>query len=145
MAVDREIAGRCTCPICGAPAQDVRVNVNQKLYGYCDNGCSFKFNSVQSKQFLPQLRAGRSVATANGITIFSTKKGTLENAENKEHGADYRRNINAAAARDTAAGAANTRTDTSAERRKPDTAATSAGNSARGFLASWFGDDDSDD
>lgn len=144
MAVDREIAGRCTCPICGAPAQDVRVNVNQKLYGYCDNGCSFKFNSVQSKQFLPQLRAGRSVATANGITIFSTVKKGLEYAENKEHGADYRRNIDRAAG-STAAGAANTRTDTSAERRKPDTAAASTGNSARGFLAAWFGDDDADD
>lgn len=144
MAVDREIAGRCTCPICGAPAQDVRVNVNQKLYGYCDNGCSFKFNSVQSKQFLPQLRAGRSVATANGITIFSTKKGILENAENKEHGADNRRNINAAAAR-VAEPAAIAGADTNTGRRKPDTAATSTGNSARGFLASWFGDDDADD
>jgi len=144
MAVDREIAGRCTCPICGAPAQDVRVNVNQKLYGYCDNGCSFKFNSVQSKQFLPQLRAGRSVATANGITIFSTKKGTLENAENQEYGADYRRNINAAAARVTVA-AASAGADTNTGRRKSDTAAASTGNSARGLLASWFGDDDADD
>lgn len=143
MAVDREIAGRCTCPICGAPAQDVRVNVNQKLYGYCDNGCSFKFNSVQSKQFLPLLRAGRNVATANGVTIFSTVKKGVENAENKGNGTNTQRNIGTGNDRAGSAAAAD-RGNFDTERRKPDTAATANGKPARGFFAAWLGDDDDD-
>lgn len=140
---DREIAGRCTCPICGATAQDVRVNVNQKLYGYCDNGCSFKFNSVQSKQFLPLLRAGRNVATSNGITIFSTVNKGLENAENKGNGTDNKRNIRTGSdAARFAESAANTGTDINTERRKPDAATVADGKPARGFFAAWLGDDD---
>lgn len=71
---DKEIVGRCTCPICGAVGQDVRVNINSKLYVYCDSGCAFKFNSAQSRHFLPELRAGRNVKTVTGILITSTKE-----------------------------------------------------------------------
>ena len=138
---DREIAGRCTCPICGATAQDVRVNIHQKLYGYCDHGCSFKFNSVQSKQFLPLLRAGRNVATSNGITIFSTVNKGLENAENKGNGTDNQRNIRTGSDAAGSAAAAD-RGNFDAGRRKSDAAAVADGKPARGFFAAWLGDDD---
>lgn len=142
MAVDREVAGRCKCPICGALSQDVRVNVNQKLYGYCDNGCSFKFNSAQSRQFLPLLRAGKNVTTQTGLVIFSNKE-ISENAENKEHGTDFKRTI-------TTGTSAGTNTGTNAAvavgrietgRRERDAAAVATGK-PRGLFASWLDDDD---
>ena len=140
---DREIAGRCSCPICGAPAQDVRVNVNQKLYCYCDNGCSFKFNSTQSKQFLPQLRAGRNVMTSTGTAIFSlTGKESRENAENKANGTITRgSNETGRNTGGSITGTTDGRIDTG--RRKLESAAPAAGRaSGRGLLASWLIDDD---
>lgn len=142
MAVDREIAGRCKCPICGALSQDVRVNVNQKLYGYCDNGCSFKFNSAQSRQFLPVLRAGQNVTTQTGLVIFSNKGGL--NAENKEHGTDNKRPVatgNAATGGRTDAAATGGRIETG--RREQDAPA-ATGRNARALFASWLDDDDDD-
>ena len=153
MAVDREIAGRCKCPICGALSQDVRVNVNQKLYGYCDNGCSFKFNSAQSRQFLPLLRAGKNVTTQTGLVIFSNKE-ISENAENKEHGTDFKRTITTGTSAEnkeqgtdfkrtittgTNAAVAVGRIETG--RRERD-AATVATGKPRGLFASWLDDDD---
>lgn len=140
MAVDREIAGRCKCPICGALSQDVRVNVNQKLYGYCDNGCSFKFNSAQSRAFLPELRAGRNVTTQTGLVIFTTKD--KENAENKEHGENIRRAITGNATRaDSSSAATVGRIET--RRREHDTAAIADGQpTRRSLFASWLTDDD---
>ena len=145
MAVDREVAGRCTCPICGAPAQDVRVNVNQKLYCYCDNGCSFKFNSTQSKQFLPQLRAGRNVMTSQGTTIFTIKE--KEHAENKTNGTAIdgtgtaKRTGPITGSTITASGNGDGRI--TAQRRESDAAASGRG-SGRGFFTAWLIDDDDD-
>lgn len=145
---EREIAGRCSCPICGAPSQDVRVNVNQKLYCYCDNGCSFKFNSAQSRKFLPKLRAGETVVTEQNLVITSinrkekTENVKIENITGRVAGA-----VNGAA---TVAGAAtNTGNNAGAGRvdagRRADNNAGNVGADSngkpRGFLAEWFGDE----
>ena len=147
---DREVAGRCTCPICGLPNQDVRVNVNSKLYVYCDNGCSFKFNSLQSRKFLPELRAGRNVATSQGITIFSmVGKENNKNAENQTIRENITRgnstgNITGSNAGRSNAGndSAGGRVDTG-RRTADSTGSISGGSTAkRGFFAGWLDDDD---
>lgn len=56
-----DIVGRFTCPVCGEPAQDLKVNKNNKLYCYCDNGCKSQFNSKNSRAALAALRSGKSV------------------------------------------------------------------------------------
>lgn len=53
--------GRLTCPICGEPLQDLRYDKNNKLYMYCDNLCSIKFNGKMSKKYLPLLMQGQNV------------------------------------------------------------------------------------
>lgn len=57
-----DIVGRLTCPICGEPMQDLKVNKNNKLYCYCDNGCKSQLNSKNSRSALAALRSGKSVA-----------------------------------------------------------------------------------
>lgn len=57
-----EIVGRATCPVCGEPAQDLKVNKNNKLYCYCDNGCKWQLNSKNSRSVLAALKSGKSVA-----------------------------------------------------------------------------------
>ena len=57
-----EIVGRVTCPVCGEPSQDLKVNKNNKLYCFCDNGCKWQLNSKYSRSTLAALRAGKSVA-----------------------------------------------------------------------------------
>ena len=143
---DREIAGRCKCPICGAPAQDVRVNVNQKLYCYCDNGCSFKFNSAQSRKFLPKLRAGETVVTEQNLVITSTNvKEKRENVKIENIAGRIAGNTTGNTTGNSSAGNAGNFGRIDAGRRAAD----SAGNSGavsdgkpRGFLAGWFSDDD---
>ena len=143
---DREIAGRCTCPICGLPSQDVRVNVNQKLYCYCDNGCSFKFNSSQSRKFLPDLRSGRNVATSSGIMIFSTNRE--ENKENDQIKDSTGRSAgtvaagNAGTVRTAGTVAAGNAGRVDAGRRTTDNAGNDATGRKRGFFAGWLDDDD---
>ena len=44
---DNEIIGRTSCPVCGCAGQDVKINKNNKLYMFCDNGCAVKWNSAQ--------------------------------------------------------------------------------------------------
>jgi hypothetical protein len=56
-----EIVGRATCPICGEPSQDVKVNKNNKIYCYCDNGCKWQLNSKNSRAVLAALRSGRNI------------------------------------------------------------------------------------
>ena len=63
-----EIVGKMTCPICGEPNQDVKVNKNNKLYIYCDNGCMVRLSSKHSRQSLADLRGKRS-AVFNRIKI----------------------------------------------------------------------------
>lgn len=55
-----EIVGKMTCPICGEPNQDVKVNKNNKLYIYCDNGCMARLSSKLSRQGLAALHGKRS-------------------------------------------------------------------------------------
>ncbi len=57
-----ETVGRMTCPVCGEEMQDLKVNKNQKLYMYCDNGCSAKLNSKQSRYIRAKLAQGKSVS-----------------------------------------------------------------------------------
>lgn len=74
--------GRITCPICGEPSQDLRVDKNEKLYMFCDNLCAIKLNRKMSREYLPLLLAGQSVSTPHFgiITSTSTKmKGKEEN------------------------------------------------------------------
>ncbi len=59
-----EVIGRMTCPICGEEMQDLKVNKNQKLYMYCDNGCCVKLNSKQSRYIRAQLAQGKAVSVA---------------------------------------------------------------------------------
>ncbi len=57
-----EIVGRFTCPVCGEPLQDVKVNKNYKLYCFCDNGCKTQLGTKNSKQALAALKSGKSIA-----------------------------------------------------------------------------------
>lgn len=146
---DREIAGRCTCPICGAPAQDVRVNVNQKLYCYCDNGCSFKFNSAQSRKFLPKLRAGETVVTDTKVVITSTsRKEKQENVkiENIAGGGIAGSVTRTATTGNNTGGVTGSFGGVAAGRRPEISAGSNAGNSEpkRGIFAAWLADDDDD-
>lgn len=75
----RDAVGRLTCPICGEPAQDLRVNVNHKLYVYCDNGCAVKLSGAKSKRYLPVLLAGSDVKDDKIGLIISTCKGNRIN------------------------------------------------------------------
>lgn len=75
----RDAVGRLTCPICGEPAQDLRVNVNHKLYVYCDNGCAVKLSGAKSKRYLPVLLAGSDVKDDKIGLIISTCKGNKQN------------------------------------------------------------------
>ena len=63
-----EIVGKMTCPICGEPMQDVKVNKNNKLYMYCDNGCMVRLSSKLSRQGLAALKGKRS-ANLNRLRI----------------------------------------------------------------------------
>ena len=65
--------GRITCPVCGEPLQDLRVDKNNKLYMYCDNLCVVKFNGKMSKKYLPLLMSGQSVTTDKMGVINSIK------------------------------------------------------------------------
>lgn len=81
---DNEIIGRTSCPVCGCAGQDVKINKNNKLYMFCDNGCAVKWNSAQSRKYLPQLRSGVAVTTETGSIIKSTiKKEFIENETRK--------------------------------------------------------------
>lgn len=57
-----ETIGRVTCAVCGEQSQDLRINKNNKLYCYCDNGCKWQLNNKNSKSALAALRGGRSIA-----------------------------------------------------------------------------------
>ena len=77
--MNNNIIGRITCPICGEPAQDLKVNKNHKLYVFCDNGCAVKLNSAKSKRYLPVLLAGSDVKDESFGLIISTCKGNKTN------------------------------------------------------------------
>jgi len=55
-----EIVGKMTCPICGEVNQDIKINKNNKLYMYCDNGCMCRLSSKLSRQALAALKSGKT-------------------------------------------------------------------------------------
>ena len=59
-----EVVGRVTCPVCGEELQDLKVNKNNKLYCYCDNGCKWQLNSKSSRSVLATLKQGKSISLA---------------------------------------------------------------------------------
>lgn len=77
-----ENIGRCACPVCGEPSQDLRINKNLKLYCFCDNGCKSQLNSKNSKWVLAALRAGKAVDVPN-FGHISPLKAAAELAEAK--------------------------------------------------------------
>jgi len=64
-----EIIGRTTCPVCGAPNQNLKINKNGNLYMYCDNRCSTRFNPQESRELIDALRAGRTVKRGVGFVV----------------------------------------------------------------------------
>lgn len=72
---NNNIIGRVTCPLCGEQSQDLKVNINHKLYIFCDNGCTIKLNSAKSKRYLPVLLAGQDIRDDKLGLIISTCKG----------------------------------------------------------------------
>lgn len=72
---NNNIIGRVTCPLCGEQSQDLKVNVNHKLYVFCDNGCTIKLNSAKSKRYLPVLLSGQDIRDDKLGLILSTCKG----------------------------------------------------------------------
>lgn len=131
---NNETIGRITCPVCGEPMQDVRINKNGILYTICDNGCRVNFTGKQSRRWLPTLRAGKPVQD-NKIFI-NALTGRLIN--------DDRGTINTNAGQSTGNSAI----------RRPDVGysntATVAGNTTgqqpnepkRGIFANFFDDDE---
>lgn len=82
---NNEIVGHCSCPVCGAEGQDIKVNKNNKLYMFCDNGCAIKWNSGQSRKYLPMLYGGGTIPTETGLILKSTM-----NKENKNEKSGYK-------------------------------------------------------
>ena len=94
-----EVVGVIKCPVCGAEGQELRVNKNRKLYVFCDRGCSSKFNSQKSREWLARLARGDTIFEQNykilplKSTIERTQlienqqqKGVIENAKSGEFG-----------------------------------------------------------
>lgn len=89
-----EVVGVIKCPICGAEGQELRVNKNHKLYVFCDRGCSSKFNSQKSREWLARLARGDTIfeqnykisplkSTIDGAQIIENQqqKGVIENGK----------------------------------------------------------------
>ena len=74
-----EVVGVIKCPVCGAEGQELRVNKNRKLYVFCDRGCSSKFNSQKSREWLARLGRGDTIFEQN-YKIFPLKS-TIEGAQ----------------------------------------------------------------
>lgn len=64
-----EIIGRMTCPVCGAPNQNLKINKNGNLYSYCDNRCSVRFNAKESRELIDELRHGRTVRKGGAVYV----------------------------------------------------------------------------
>ena len=132
---NRETAGRTTCPICGEPLQDVRVNKNNKLYIYCDNGCSCKFNNKQSRQYLPLLLQGQNVTDSKIGLITSVKTKEI-----KQNGQSIQWKQPKPSAADVAG---KYRATTDGRTDQSNTGVLPSGRSpTRGILSSFFSDDD---
>ncbi len=124
---EREIIGRMACPMCGAPAQNLKVNKNGNLYMYCDNRCSVRLNPKESREITDELRLGH-VVTWRGLEIrpagvpVTVKTEVKQTTEEKNDG----------------------KRGNTVDRRTDTGLADTSGRSEqrRGFLAEWLWDDD---
>lgn len=80
-----EIAGYLTCPVCGKPEQEIRINKNRNLYTYCETGCRLTFSATASRKILPALKSGR-VFNYNGYEMRPLSAETQEIIINKPAG-----------------------------------------------------------
>lgn len=71
-----EIIARTTCPVCGAPNQNLKINKNGNLYMYCDNRCSSRFNPKESRELIDELRQGRTVRKGGDYYTVSGRSNT---------------------------------------------------------------------
>lgn len=153
--MNNNVIGRMTCPICGETGQDLKVNVNHKLYMFCDNGCSVKLNSAKSKRYMPVLLSGSDVKDDAFGLIISTCKGNSKNEIIKQKEVRNAGNItgandNAGSHAGTHAGAgAGTGSVRSDIIRRADGANTTAGRAGEqsilGRAAAWLAADDDDE
>ena len=80
---NNETIGRCTCPVCGLEAQDVRLSAkNGLMYIYCENNCRVWF-SGRTKKFTDQIKSGYSQQVGK-IFIKSIKQ--REFTTNEQYG-----------------------------------------------------------
>ncbi len=81
-----EIIARTSCPICGEPEQNIKINKNGNLYMYCDNRCSVRFNPRESRQAIDQLRTGAAAKVKNMVLVpvyvQNSEKNASKNAKN---------------------------------------------------------------
>jgi hypothetical protein len=82
--MNTNIKAHITCPICGEPSQELKENVSGKLYMYCDRGCSIKFNSRTSREYLARLNSGVTISDKKiGIIMpVNYKKPTTKTENN---------------------------------------------------------------
>lgn len=74
--VNTNIIARISCPICGEPLQDLKVNKNGNLYCFCDNGCRVTLSGKMSRAYRPRLLAGENVSAGKiGIITSLNTKG----------------------------------------------------------------------
>lgn len=76
--VNTNVIARLSCPICGEPLQDLKVNKNGNLYCFCDNGCRVTLSGKMSRAYRPRLLAGENIS-AGKIGIITTLKGSGTN------------------------------------------------------------------
>jgi len=130
---NNETIGRITCPVCGEPMQDVRINKNGILYTICDNGCRVNFTGKQSRHWLPLLRAGQPVQE-NKIFIQSLTGG-LKNDDRRTTNTNAGQSGNTAIRRPNVGYTGAGVTTGNAGQQQP-------GEPKRGILANFFDDDE---
>lgn len=130
--VNTNIIGRITCPICGEPLQDLKVNKNGNLYCFCDNGCRVTLSGKASRSYRPRLLAGENVNAGKiGIITTLTTKGQTTNEKRIDTAARTDSSTRAASAGNNIDG----RTDGQNTRLAEPAAA------KRGLLTALFSDD----
>lgn len=132
------IIGRMKCPVCGEPAQDIKVNKNGNLYIYCDNGCRVNLSGKVSRKIKPVLLSGNNTSL-NGAFITSIK-GMKQN-ETKCELRTVETGTNRTISRDNARIEPIGRTDGGLAGVQPS-AGTEQQPKPRGILASFFDDDE---
>lgn len=129
--VNTNIIGRMTCPICGEPLQDLKVNKNGNLYCFCDNGCRVTLSGKASRSYRPRLLAGENVNAGKiGIITTLTTKGQTTNEKRID-----------TAARTDSTGAASAGNNIERRTDRPDPRLAEPTAARRGLLTALFSDD----